>query len=218
MEPGHAGLPGAGRAALPVEQYALIGDTHTAALVGRNGSIDWLCLPRFDPGACFAGLLGGEEHGFWRIAPVGGAGRVVHRYRGETLVLETEFHTPDGVARLVDCMPRCSGHASVARVVEGVSGRVAMRMDLVIRFDYGWVMPWMSRAGDHLHGIAGPDSVCLATPAQTRGENLRTVAEFTVGPRGAGPVCAVVAPAVPVTWMITFMPSCLWRPAWQNTS
>ena len=91
-------------------------------------------------------------------------------------------------------------------------------MDLVIRFDYGWVVPWMSRAGDHLHGIAGPDSVCLATPAQTRGENLRTVAEFTVGPRGAGPVCAVVAPAVPVTWMITFMPSCLWRPAWQNTS
>ncbi len=184
MKPEHAGPPGAGRAAhaLPVEEYALIGDTHTAALVGRNGSIDWLCLPRFDSGACFAALLGGEEHGFWRIAPAGDAGRVVRRYRGETLVLETEFHTVDGVVRLVDCMPRRSDHASVVRVVEGVSGRVPVRMDLVIRFDYGWVVPWMSRSGDHLHGIAGPDSVCLATPAQTRGENFRTIAEFAVGP------------------------------------
>jgi GH15 family glucan-1,4-alpha-glucosidase len=179
-----AGLPGAVSAAraLPVEAYALVGDTHTAALVGRNGSIDWLCLPRFDSGACFAALLGGEEHGFWRIAPAGGAHRVVRRYRGETLVLETDFHTSDGVVRLVDCMPRRSGHASVVRLVEGVSGRVTVRMELVIRFDYGWVVPWMSRAGDHLHGIAGPDSICLATPAETRGENLRTIAEFSVGP------------------------------------
>jgi GH15 family glucan-1,4-alpha-glucosidase len=183
MEPEHAGWAGVSGAphALPVEGYALIGDTHTAALAGRNGSIDWLCLPRFDSGACFAALLGGEEHGFWRIAPAGGADRVARRYRGETLVLETEFHTGDGVVRLVDCMPRRSDHASVVRVVEGVSGRVSIRMDLVIRFDYGWVVPWMSRAGDHLHGIAGPDSVCLATTAQTRGENLRTIAEFTVG-------------------------------------
>jgi GH15 family glucan-1,4-alpha-glucosidase len=168
--------------ALPVEGYAVIGDGHTAALVGRDGSVDWLCLPRFDSGACFAALLGGEEHGFWRIAPAGGADRVARRYRGETLVLETEFQAGDGVVRLVDCMPRRSDHASVVRVVEGVSGRVAMRMDLVLRFDYGWVVPWMQRAGDHLHGIAGPDSVCLATPAQTRGENFRTIAEFTVGP------------------------------------
>jgi GH15 family glucan-1,4-alpha-glucosidase len=172
---------------LPVEEYALIGDGHTAALVGRNGSIDWLCLPRFDSGACFAALLGGEEHGFWRIAPAGGAGRVARRYRGETLVLETEFHTGDGIVRLVDCMPHRTGHATVARLVEGVSGRVAMRMDLVLRFDYGWVVPWMQRAGDHLHGIAGPDSVCLATPAHTRGENLRTIAEFTVAPGGQVP-------------------------------
>jgi GH15 family glucan-1,4-alpha-glucosidase len=150
--------------------------------VGQNGSIDWLCLPRFDSGACFAALLGTEEHGFWRIAPTGAAHRVVRRYRGETLVLETEFHAGDGVVRLVDCMPRRSDHASVVRVVEGVAGRVAMRMELVIRFDYGWVVPWMSRAGDHLHGIAGPDSVCLATPARTRGENFRTIAEFSVGP------------------------------------
>jgi GH15 family glucan-1,4-alpha-glucosidase len=183
---GHGQKPGsadAGRArGLPVEGYALIGDTHTAALAGRNGSIDWLCLPRFDSGACFAALLGGEQHGFWRIAPVGGADRVARRYRGETLVLETEFSTPDGVVRLVDCMPRRSDHASVVRVVEGVAGQVAMRMDLVIRFDYGWVVPWMSRAGDHLHGVAGPDSICLATPVQTRGENFRTIAEFGVGP------------------------------------
>ncbi len=169
-------------------EYALIGDTHTAALVGRDGSVDWLCLPRFDSGACFAALLGGEEHGFWRIAPAGGAHRVVRRYRDETLVLETEFHTADGVVRLVDCMPRRSDHASVVRVVEGVSGRVPMRMDLVIRFDYGCFVPWTTRAGDHLHGIAGPDLVCLATPAQTRGENLRTIAEFSVGPSDRVPL------------------------------
>jgi GH15 family glucan-1,4-alpha-glucosidase len=184
LKPIDAGSPAPARSAgaLPVEDYALIGDTHTAALVGRNGSIDWLCLPRFDSGACFASLLGGEEHGFWRIGPAGGAAQVARRYRGETLVLETEFRTTEGVARVVDCMPRRSDHASVARVVEGVSGRVEMRMDLVVRFDYGWVVPWMQRAGDHLHGIAGPDSVCLATPAETRGENLRTLAEFSVGP------------------------------------
>ena len=96
----------------------------SAALVGRNGSIDWLCLPRFDSGACFAALLGGPERGFWRIAPMGEVHRAVRRYRGETLVLETDFQTSDGVVRLVDCMPSRSDHASVVRVVEGVSGRV----------------------------------------------------------------------------------------------
>jgi GH15 family glucan-1,4-alpha-glucosidase len=183
MKPEHAGSPGAGQSAgaLPLEEYALIGDTNTAALVSRSGSVDWLCLPRFDSGACFAALLGGEENGFWRIAPAGGVRRAVRRYRGETLVLETDFHTSDGVVRVVDCMPHRSDHASVVRVVEGVCGRVPMRMDLVIRFDYGWVVPWMSRIGDHLHGIAGPDSVCLATPAEARTENPGTTAEFAVG-------------------------------------
>jgi GH15 family glucan-1,4-alpha-glucosidase len=163
-----------------IEDYALIGDLHTAALVSRTGSVDWLCLPRFDSGACFAALLGTAEHGFWRIAPADGRAAAARRYRGETLVLETEFRTGDGTVRVTDCMPCRSDHASMVRVVEGISGSVAMRMDLVIRFDYGWVVPWMRRAGDHLHGVAGPDMVCLATPVPVRGENMRTVAEFTV--------------------------------------
>jgi GH15 family glucan-1,4-alpha-glucosidase len=167
---------------LPIEQYALIGDGHTAALVGANGSIDWLCLPRFDSGACFAALLGAKEHGCWQIAPARGHHRVARRYRGETLVLETDFHTEDGVVRVVDCMPARTDRASVVRIVQGIAGRVPMRMELVLRFDYGWVVPWMRKVGDHLHGIAGPDSVCLATPVATRGENFRTFAEFSVGP------------------------------------
>ncbi len=170
------------RSRLRIEDYALLGDTHTAALVGTNGSIDWLCLPRFDSGACFAALLGGEKNGFWQIAPAGGHHRVSRRYRGETLVLETDFHTAEGIVRVVDCMPRRSDHASVVRVVEGISGRVPMRMELVVRFDYGWIVPWVRMVGEHLHGVAGPDFVCLATPVETRGENLRTIAEFSVGP------------------------------------
>jgi GH15 family glucan-1,4-alpha-glucosidase len=167
---------------LRIEDYALLGDTHTAALVGTNGSIDWLCLPRFDSGACFAALLGGEQNGFWQIAPADGYHGVRRRYRGETLVLETDFDTDEGVVRVVDCMPRRSDHASVVRVVQGISGRVRMRMDLVVRFDYGWIVPWMRRVGEHLHGVAGPDFVCLATPVETRGENFRTIAEFNIGP------------------------------------
>ena len=170
------------RGRLRIEDYAVLGDTHTAALVGTNGSIDWLCLPRFDSGACFAALLGDENNGFWQIAPAAGYQRVSRRYRGETLVLETDFDTAEGIVRVVDCMPRRSDHASVVRVVQGISGRVRMRMDLVVRFDYGWIVPWMRRVGEHLHGVAGPDFVCLVTPVETRGENSRTMAEFNVGP------------------------------------
>ena len=170
------------RGPLRIEDYALLGDSQTAALVGANGSIDWLCLPRFDSGACFAALLGDEKNGFWQIAPAGRHHGVSRRYRGETLVLETDFDTAEGVVRVVDCMPRRSDHASVVRVVQGISGRVPMRMDLVVRFDYGWVVPWMRTVGEHLHGVAGPDFVCLATPVETRGENFRTIAEFSVGP------------------------------------
>ena len=157
------------RGRLRIEGYALLGDSQTAALVGENGSIDWLCLPRFDSGACFAALLGTEQNGFWQIAPAGPYHRVSRRYRGETLVLETDFHTAEGIVRVVDCMPRRSDQASVVRVVEGISGRVPMRMELVVRFDYGWIVPWVRMVGEHLHGVAGPDFVCLATPVETRG-------------------------------------------------
>jgi GH15 family glucan-1,4-alpha-glucosidase len=129
----------------PIEDYALLGDTQTAALVGRDGSIDWLCLPRFDSEACFAALLGDEGNGRWRIAPAG-APRSTHRwYRGDSLVLETEFRTPEGVVRVVDCMPPRTGDPDLVRVVEGVSGRVPMRSDLVVRFGYGRSTPWVRR-------------------------------------------------------------------------
>ncbi len=163
-----------------IEDYAIIGDGYSAALVATSGSIDWLCLPRFDSGACFAALLGGAEHGFWRLAPVAAPRSVLRRYRDSTLVLETDISTDDGVVRIIDCMPARSDHASVVRVVRGIAGAVPMRMELVVRFDYGWVVPWMQRAGDHLHGIAGPDAICLATPVATSAENLSSVATFTV--------------------------------------
>ncbi|HEX8928604.1 MAG TPA: glycoside hydrolase family 15 protein [Actinomycetota bacterium] len=163
-----------------IEDYGLIGDTHTAALVGRNGSIDWLCLPHFDSPACFAALLGDGSHGHWQISPAGPVTQVRRSYQGDTLILETEFHTPEGVIRLVDCMPPRQNDPDVARVVEGVRGRVPMRMELVIRFDYGSIVPWVRRVDGALHAIAGPDSVWLRTPVEIRGENFRTVAEFTV--------------------------------------
>jgi GH15 family glucan-1,4-alpha-glucosidase len=165
--------------ALPIEDYGLIGDTHTAGIVGRDGSIDWLCLPRFDSGACFAQLLGNESHGFWRIAPVG-ASETKRRYRGDTLVLETEFETDTGVVRLVDCMPIREDHPQVVRIVEGVSGHVDMRMDLTIRFAYGSALPWVRHAGSLLTAIAGPDALSLWTPVPTRGQDMSTVAEFSV--------------------------------------
>src|ERR671924_450247 len=164
----------------PIEDYALIGDTHTAGLVSRAGSIDWLCLPRFDSPACFAALLGDEGNGRWLLAPAGPIREVRRRYQGDTLVLETEHHTDDGVVRVVDCMPPRQQDPDVARVVEGVRGRVPMRMELIIRFDYGSVVPWVRRVEGALHAIAGPDSVWLRTPVAVHGENLTTVAEFTI--------------------------------------
>jgi GH15 family glucan-1,4-alpha-glucosidase len=167
--------------ALRLEDYALIGDNYTAALVGRDGSIDWWCVPRFDSGACFAALLGEERHGRWLIAPAGDVRRTTRRYRDGTLVLDTEFETADGVVRLVDCMTRHEHHPDVLRVVEGVRGQVRMRMQLVIRFDYGSIVPWVRRLPDGtLTATAGPDALCLRTPIETHGENLTTAAQFTV--------------------------------------
>jgi GH15 family glucan-1,4-alpha-glucosidase len=166
--------------AAPIEDYALIGDTHTAALVSREGSIDWLCLPRFDSPACFAALLGDRSNGHWRLAPAGPVREVRRRYQGDTLVLETEYQTDDGMVRVVDCMPPRQADPDVARIVEGVRGRVPMRMELTIRFDYGSIVPWVRHIDGALHAIAGPDSVWLRTPVPVHGENWTTLADFTV--------------------------------------
>ncbi len=163
-----------------IEDYALIGDTQTAALVGRDGSIDWLCLPSFDSGACFAKLLGSRDHGRWQIAPADPNAAVTRRYRPGTLVLETTFTTSTGAVRLIDCMPIRSAMPDVVRVVEGISGRVAMEMDLVIRFDYGSSVPWVRRVGGALRAVAGPDALELCTPVETHGEGLATTARFEV--------------------------------------
>ncbi len=164
---------------LRIEDYAIIGDTCTAALVGRDGSIDWLCLPRFDSAACFAHLLGERKHGYWSIAPTGRFSSV-RRYRGDTLVLETEFETDDGRVRIVDFMPAHEEIPNVVRIVEGLSGAVPLRMDLVIRFDYGWLVPWVRRLDGRLHAVGGPDALVLDSSVETHGENLSTVSEFTV--------------------------------------
>ena len=166
--------------ALRLEDYALIGDCEAAALVGKDGSIDWLCLPRFDSGACCAALLGDRDNGRWLLAPAGPVREVRRRYRDDTLVLETEFVTDTGSVRLVDCMPLRGGRPDVVRMVEGIRGRVAMRMELVIRFDYGRTIPWVLRQDGRLRLIAGPDALVLDTPVATEGRQFTTTAEFTV--------------------------------------
>jgi GH15 family glucan-1,4-alpha-glucosidase len=166
--------------ALRIEDYAVIGDTQSAALVGRDGSVDWLCLPRFDSPACFAALLGDRRHGRWRLAPAGGITKVERRYREDTLVLETDFHTADGAIRIVDCMPPRGEAPDVVRLVQGLAGRVEVEMELILRFDYGHVVPWVRRHGKTLLAVAGPAAVRLDTPVKTRGEDLTTRASFAV--------------------------------------
>jgi GH15 family glucan-1,4-alpha-glucosidase len=166
---------------MKIEDYALIGDLQTSALVGRNGSVDWLCLPRFDSASCFTALLGDEEHGRWLIAPVGEVRGVSRRYREGTLILETDFETDGGAARVIDFMPlRDGGAPQLMRVVQGLRGRVPMRMQLILRFDYGSVVPWVQHVPDGIVAQAGPDAVHLSTPVDLRGEQLTTVAEFTI--------------------------------------
>ena len=167
---------------LAIEDYALIGDCTTAALVGRNGSIDWLCWPRFDSNACFAALLGTSEHGRWRMSPADPAPRISRAYRDGTMVLETVFDTADGRVALIDFMPVDQADSSVIRLVEGRRGKVAMRSHLTLRFDYGATVPWVTRleGGSGVSAIAGPSRVVLRSPVALQGEDFATVAEFDV--------------------------------------
>ena len=163
-----------------IEDYALIGDCETAALVSREGSIDWLCFPRFDSRACFAALLGTPENGRWLLAPSEPVTSVRRQYRGDTLVLETEFTTAQGTVAVLDFMPVRSGLPDVVRIVVGRRGRVSMRMDLVIRFDYGSLIPWVRRVQGGISAVGGPDSLLLQTPATLRGEGFHTTSDFVV--------------------------------------
>jgi GH15 family glucan-1,4-alpha-glucosidase len=169
-----------------IEDYALIGDGHTAALVSREGSVDWLCWPRFDSGACFAALLGTPENGRWLITPDLPEGAppplITRRYRGDTLILETDFVTPTGEVTIIDFMPIRNGSSDLVRIVHGRRGAVKMKMELVLRFDYGSSVPWVSRLDREsgIKAIVGPDRAVLRTPIELTGENMKTVGEFTV--------------------------------------
>ncbi len=163
-----------------IEDYAIIGNCETAALVGLNGTIDWLCLPRFDSPACFAALLGDEEHGHFMLSPVEDA-RVSRTYRHHTLILETLFETETGAVKLIDFMTRADGNCNLIRRVQGVHGTVAMRLDLVVRFNYGSAVPWVSRTGDgRIEFVAGPDRLMLQTTLDVDDHNLRTSADFEI--------------------------------------
>jgi GH15 family glucan-1,4-alpha-glucosidase len=163
-----------------IEDYALIGDLHTAALVGTDGSIDWMCLPRFDSPACFAALLGDDDAGRWRIAPLGADRCSSRGYRKDSLILETEWETDDGRVRVTDFMPVRDQAADLVRIVEGISGSVRMHSDLALRFDYGRVVPWVTHQERGIRSIAGPDGVTVSSPAPLIGKDLRTVSDFTV--------------------------------------
>jgi GH15 family glucan-1,4-alpha-glucosidase len=182
-----------------IEDYALIGDLQTAALVGRDGSIDWLCFPHFDSPACFAALLGTEDNGHWRIAPAAGGTSTRRTYRGDTMVLETTWETPEGTVRVVDCMPPRDEAPDIVRVVEGISGRVRMNSVLRLRFDYGRVVPWVRRVDGQIVAVAGPDSVWLSTPVPLEGRRMATHSDFeiTAGQR--------------VPFVLT------WSPSWRRT-
>jgi len=172
-----------------IEDYAVIGDCHTAALVGCNGSIDWLCMPRFDSAACFAALLGEPRHGRWLIAPDRkfkaykrrATPHITRRYRGDSLILETEFRTATGIAKVIDFMPVQGPDRSIVRIVEGISGHVKMETELVIRFDYGVTIPWVNRIDSKtISAVAGPNLLCVRTPVNIQGENMHSAAHFTV--------------------------------------
>ncbi|MEX0705474.1 MAG: glycoside hydrolase family 15 protein [Nitriliruptoraceae bacterium] len=212
-----------------LEDYAVIGDTETVALVSRWGAIDWLCLPRFDSPACFASLLGDGSHGEWQLAPAGTPRAISRRYRPGTLVLETVLGDEHGgTVRVIDVMPPRGlerGHnPDVVRVVEGVTGRVTMRMRLTMRFDYGAVVPWVSRTGPHtVQAIAGPDALLLTTPVPLHGEDMTTVAEFEVGPGDRVPFVLTwypshEAPPAPIDAEMAIEDSTGWWQGWSQQS
>ena len=182
-----------------IEDYALIGDLHTAALVSTSGSVDWLCLPHFDSPACFAALLDSARAGRWLLAPASGGTCTRRSYRGDTLVLETEWHTSDGIAHVIDFMPPRKRHPRLVRIVEGVSGAVPMSSELQLRFDYGRVMPWVRHHGTRVEAVAGPDAVSLHSGVEQTGRDWATVAEFVV--RGGDRVPFVL------TWAPSYMRS-----------
>ena len=163
-----------------IQDYALIGDCETAALVGRDGSIDWLCVPRFDSGACFAALLGSPEHGRWLLAPSTPIRQIRRQYRQDTLILETAFEIDDGAVTVIDFMPPRSQQLDLVRMVVGQHGQVAMQMQLIMRLDYGSIIPWVRRTEYGIRAIGGPDALDLYTEIELRGEQLTTVADFTV--------------------------------------
>jgi GH15 family glucan-1,4-alpha-glucosidase len=191
---------------IPIEDYALIGDCETAALVSRTGSIDWLCWPRFDSGACFAALLGGPEHGRWLVEAASPNPRITRRYRENTLILETRIETAEGTVTLIDFMPprgnpsdgktSDGNNSDIVRIVRGERGRVKMRTELVLRFDYGRIVPWVTRLSDgRLSAVAGPDMVLLDTPAAIRGKDLTTVGEFEVAEGDTLPLVLTYGPS-----------------------
>jgi GH15 family glucan-1,4-alpha-glucosidase len=165
---------------LSLEDYALIGDCETAALVGRDSSIDWLCMPRFDSGACFTALLGTPAHGHWLLTPRGPIRQRRRRYREDTLILETAFDMDDGAVTVIDFMPPRTQQPDLVRLVVGQAGHVAMHMQLILRLDYGAIIPWVRRTEHGISAIAGPDALQLYTEVELRGERFTTVADFTV--------------------------------------
>jgi GH15 family glucan-1,4-alpha-glucosidase len=183
----------------PIESYALIGNCYTAALVGLDGSIDWLCLPNFGSGAVFAAILGNPEHGRWLICPAGPY-TVKRKYRGDTMILETEFTTETGVVTLIDFMPRpgsadCSRNVELVRIVRGDKGTVPMRLEAALRFDYGHVVPWVQRVDHSIRAVAGPDAILFHSPIETHGEHFRTVADFTVAEGQSVPLAMIYYPS-----------------------
>jgi GH15 family glucan-1,4-alpha-glucosidase len=163
-----------------IEDYAFLSDTQTGALVSRDGCVDWLCFPRFDSGACFASLLGSSENGHWRFWSNDKINKLSRRYRGETLILETEIETASGAVRLIDFMPPRGENPDLIRIVEGIRGEVPLEMELIIRFDYGHIVPWVRKRHGGLEALAGPDGLILRAPIETHGKDLTTVAEFSV--------------------------------------